>query len=233
MTTNTTATTLPHLLLPGQAGAPDGPIDMTVMYVMHHGFRRDLHDLVRAVPATPIADRIVWTALGRRWQRLVAVLHHHQRVEDRLMWPRVRASTDDVLSRMTLDAMASEHTDLDGLLQACADGFRAMTRAPEERTRDRLATDLTGVRTSLLDHLEHEETIALPLVQQHVPVDVWRRAEREAAGDSRPSLQERYGDRDGYVARVRRAAQESVAARLLLPEDAERLVATAVSTSLF
>ena len=51
--------------------------------------------------------------------------------------------------------------------------------------------------------------------------------------DPRPSLQERYGDRDGYVARVRRAAQESVAARLLLPEDAERLVAAAASTRPF
>ena len=32
------------------------------------------------------------------------------------------------------------------------------------------------------------------------------RAEREAAGDPRPSLEERYGSRDGYVAKVRAAA---------------------------
>lgn len=55
------------------------------------------------------------------------------------------------------------------------------------------------------------------------------RAEREASGDPRPSLQERYSDRAGYAARVRRAAEESVAARLLLPEDAERLAAAAAS----
>ncbi len=50
------------------------------------------------------------------------------------------------------------------------------------------------------------------------------RAERMASGDPRLSLEERYGDHDGFVDGVRRAADESVARRLLLPEDAEVLV---------
>ena len=50
------------------------------------------------------------------------------------------------------------------------------------------------------------------------------RAERMANGDPRLSLEERYGDHAGFVAAVRRAAGESVARRLLLPEDAEVLI---------
>ncbi|MYD85597.1 MAG: hypothetical protein F4Y14_05110 [Acidobacteria bacterium] len=50
------------------------------------------------------------------------------------------------------------------------------------------------------------------------------RAEREANGDPRLSLEERYRDHAGFVAAVRRAADESVDRRLLLPEDAEVLV---------
>lgn len=53
------------------------------------------------------------------------------------------------------------------------------------------------------------------------------KAEREAAGDPRPSLAERYGGKAGYVEQVRRAAAALVAARLLLQDDAERLVAAA------
>ena len=53
------------------------------------------------------------------------------------------------------------------------------------------------------------------------------RAERLANGDSRLSLEERYGDHAGFVAAVRRAADESVAGRLLLSEDAEVLVGMA------
>jgi hypothetical protein len=53
------------------------------------------------------------------------------------------------------------------------------------------------------------------------------RAERLAAGDPRPSLEERYGDHDGYVQRVRAAADAAVAQRVLLREDADRLIAEA------
>ncbi|MBU4611154.1 hypothetical protein IMZ29_11605 [Achromobacter sp. GG226] len=53
------------------------------------------------------------------------------------------------------------------------------------------------------------------------------RAARLAAGDSRPSLEERYGDHAGYVAAVQRAVDDLVARRLLLPADGERRVAEA------
>jgi hypothetical protein len=52
-------------------------------------------------------------------------------------------------------------------------------------------------------------------------------AEREAADDPRPSLEERYGSRAAYVARVGEAAAALVAERLLLPADAEAFVAAA------
>ena len=53
------------------------------------------------------------------------------------------------------------------------------------------------------------------------------RAEREARRDPRPSLEERYQTHDGYVRVVRAAADAAVAQRVLLPEDAARLIAEA------
>jgi hypothetical protein len=50
------------------------------------------------------------------------------------------------------------------------------------------------------------------------------RAEREAAGDPRMSLEERYTDHAGYVGAVRAAAVKAVAAGFLLQEDADALV---------
>jgi hypothetical protein len=55
------------------------------------------------------------------------------------------------------------------------------------------------------------------------------RAEREARGDPRPSLEERYGDHAGYVRRVEQAVKKLVAERLLLAEDAELFIARARS----
>jgi hypothetical protein len=59
------------------------------------------------------------------------------------------------------------------------------------------------------------------------------RAEREAAGDPRPSLEERYGSREAYAARVREAAAALVADRLLLPSDAERYIRDAEACDRF
>jgi uncharacterized protein (DUF924 family) len=59
------------------------------------------------------------------------------------------------------------------------------------------------------------------------------RAERETAGDPRPSLEERYGSRSAYAARVRAAAEALVAERLLLPDDAAAFVAAAEACDRF
>ncbi len=50
------------------------------------------------------------------------------------------------------------------------------------------------------------------------------KAERMANEDPRPSLEERYGSHDGYVAKVKDAAQKIVAAGFLLQDDANRLI---------
>ena len=55
------------------------------------------------------------------------------------------------------------------------------------------------------------------------------RAAREAANDPRASVEERYASHAVYVGRVDDAARKLVAARLLLPEDAERFMAAARS----
>jgi hypothetical protein len=49
-------------------------------------------------------------------------------------------------------------------------------------------------------------------------------AERRMNGDPRPSIESRYGTRGAYIAAVRAAAKDQVAAGFLLPEDVERAV---------
>jgi alpha/beta hydrolase family protein len=53
------------------------------------------------------------------------------------------------------------------------------------------------------------------------------KAEREQRGDPRPSLEERYGDRAGYVNAVAAAARQLVKNRFLLQEDADRYIEAA------
>jgi hypothetical protein len=59
------------------------------------------------------------------------------------------------------------------------------------------------------------------------------RAEREASGDARPSVEERYGSRAAYVAKVKAAADALIAERLLLPADAAAYVKAAETSDRF
>jgi hypothetical protein len=58
------------------------------------------------------------------------------------------------------------------------------------------------------------------------------RAEREAAKDPRPSVEERYGTLDGYLCVVRRAAERAVSERFLLRADADRLIKEATASNI-
>jgi len=58
------------------------------------------------------------------------------------------------------------------------------------------------------------------------------RAERNASGDPRLSLEERYGTQEGYTCLVRRAADSLVKDRFLLRTDADRIVAAAAAARL-
>jgi hypothetical protein len=59
------------------------------------------------------------------------------------------------------------------------------------------------------------------------------KAEREAANDPRASIEERYGSRADYVAKVRAAADALVRDRLLLPADAAAYVRAAEASDRF
>jgi hypothetical protein len=54
-------------------------------------------------------------------------------------------------------------------------------------------------------------------------------AEREAAGDPRPSLDERYASRDDYLARVRTASEQLVEQRYVLEEDVATILEDAAA----
>ena len=179
-----TPTPTHQLLLPGQAAAPDGPVDMAPMYVMHYAFRRDLRDFIAAAGATPVEDRPVWRALASRWELFGTVLHKHHTAEDEEIWPLLLQRVDaarDAQGRATLDAMEAEHAEIDPLLTACSAGFRELAgsvagRDTTERDSDARAAleiRLVATRERLDCHLGHEERDAIALIQRYFTAADW------------------------------------------------------------
>ncbi len=177
-----------QLDLPGQTHVADGPHDQSGMYVMHHAFRRDLARFESAVRNTPVGDADTWRALATRWAAFTDVLHHHHTIEDEAIWPLVieraeeRGDAEDV---ETLEAMEAEHDTIDPGLAACTEGFAAMIEHPCADHRNALDVRVTDLRAGLLDHLRHEETGALPLIQQLLSEEEFAGTER-AAGKGYP-----------------------------------------------
>jgi hypothetical protein len=171
-----------QLMLPGQAAAPDGPVDLTMMFTMHRGFRRDLDNFARAVPATPVDDGDTWAALAARWEVFSRILHDHHSGEDAGLWPLLLERADaagDAEGRTTLESMTAEHRRIDPLLDACAAGFGRMVQTPDVDARDALAEHVAAAREHLGAHLAHEERDAMALVQRDLSQQDWLRVSVE------------------------------------------------------
>jgi hypothetical protein len=175
---------------PGQAAAPTGPCDLLPMYLMHHAFRRDLRAFQAAVAATPATDRRTWRALSARWQGFARVLHHHHSGEDRVLWPLLLERVDacgDAEGRALLTAMEAEHDDIDPLLRACAEGFAQLADATCASSREALVVRVAATRELIEQHLAHEESGAMALLQAHLTQDEWHALDREFAKDYKPA----------------------------------------------
>ncbi len=160
-----------QVTLPGQAFTAEGPHDQTGMYVMHHGFRRDLDRFVEATRKTPATEAEVWAALEDRWARFDRVLHHHHQVEDQEFWPVLLAHATTDQERSMLAAMEAEHAVIDPALAGCREAFATMRASPSDEHRHALFLLVTALRDALGDHLRHEETEALPLLQRTVTAE--------------------------------------------------------------
>ena len=177
-TTNTHPGWPTQLRLPGQAAAPDGPVDMQMMYVMHHAFRRDLAKFAAAAQHTPVEERATWRLLAARWAIFAEVLHHHHSGEDAGLWPwLLEHGTEE--DRSTLEAMEAEHAEIDPMLAACAQGLERLADHADEDARAALAVRLVATRDGLARHLAHEETDALTILQRLMTQEEWLALDEE------------------------------------------------------
>jgi hemerythrin-like domain-containing protein len=168
-------------MLPGQAAAPEGPADLTMMYVLHHAFRRDLDDFVDAAGRLPIDDRAAWRRLESRWRTFGELLHDHHTKEDDHLWPLLYARTtaaSDVSALATLADMENEHESIDPLLNGVTAELARLSSVGDEDSRAALLARLLDTRQNLGDHLAHEERDAIAILQRYVRGAEW--AELEA-----------------------------------------------------
>jgi hypothetical protein len=175
---STTDTTWPtQLRLPGQTAAHPGPVDMTMMYVMHHAFRRDLAAFAAAAEATPVADRECWVALAGRWELFATALHHHHSGEDAGLWPLVRSRNPAAAE--LLDSLEADHARIAPAAEAVDAAARAYTTTTTDPSRVVLVDALDRLVEVLLPHLDREVDEAMPVVSASITAREWDALEQE------------------------------------------------------
>ncbi len=163
--------------LPGSSDAArhgTGDADLTIMLAAHAAFRRDLAQLARAAAFAELPDPRRRASVRAGWEVFKRQLHLHHTAEDAIVWPALRerlSRSDDAQS--VLDAMESEHQQIDPLL-AAVDG--AFARAEEGHRADArtIGDAADALAASLTGHLRHEERDGLPLIGVALTEAEWR-----------------------------------------------------------
>ena len=158
---------------------------MMMMYVMHHGFRRDLAAFAAAARATPAEDGHLAGA-GRPLGAVRRGAAPPPRGEDAGLWPALLERADEA-DRRVLEAMEAEHAEIDPILTACAAGFERLAHHADEDARAALAVRLCAARESLGRHLQHEETEAIAIIQRVLTHEEWEQIEESTSGRTWPS----------------------------------------------
>jgi hypothetical protein len=162
--------------------------DVTMMYLIHDAFRRDLDrledglHLLASMPAGPPRRALV-SALERCWADFDHFLHHHHTIEDERLWPILRKVCP--MTGELLEDMEAEHAAVDPLVRACRSAMaRALTSYPTFEDASRAADAVGGLRGELRAHLDHEETGVLPYVVDHLGEqwDAFEQRQRKEAG---------------------------------------------------
>lgn len=166
-----------QLQFPGQAAAPDGPVDFVNMYAFHFAFRRDLARFAEVVPRTAPDDAAAWRLLSERWDLFAGQLHHHHEAEDRVLWPwlRTRVSAGELA---VLDLMQLEHEAIDPVLTRIAKAFAALAGG-DPSARAGLGAALADASAVLGEHLAHEETESLAIMQRVMTDAQWKELEAQ------------------------------------------------------
>ena len=137
----------------------------TMNTIIHAAFRRDLQrfDVALAAPAAATAARA--GQLKAAWDNYRFQLDHHHDDEETIFWPACRELGADASVMAELEG---EHEAMLAALDAAATAMTSYAGAPSTDSAAAARTAVVGLRTTLEDHLAHEERDLEPFVVDHL-----------------------------------------------------------------
>lgn len=166
---------------PASQPAPDVPgPDLSGWLLGHRAMRTEFGRLAELLALADVKDARRAAAVQQRLSLMHYLLEHHHQVEDRSIWPFLRAA-DPAVTQLC-DDLEADHAVLHGLLDQMVD--------PQRPLRER-APAVRDLHAELCRHLDREEAEGKPVIFDLVPASQWEEWELQVRRSTRsrvPSL---------------------------------------------
>jgi hypothetical protein len=149
-------------------------VDATDMLLVHRTFRGEFGDMPALIEGLPSGDVRRARRVGKHLQFMIDGLHHHHAAEDELAWPvlmtRVPARRDEI-ARMT-----EQHDGISAAIDRVQSDMTEWANTVDAPTTQRLQTSVAELTRLLVDHLDEEERVGVPIIEEHLTPQEWKAA---------------------------------------------------------
>ncbi|MBF6435167.1 hemerythrin domain-containing protein [Nocardia cyriacigeorgica] len=146
-------------------------VDTQDMKIVHRAFRRESRLLMELVAAVAPGDTARAAVIAGHFRDYRLGLKNHHEGEDELLWPPLLSRVDlgaDVILRMQ-----RQHERVEATLASLDSAVPAWEATAGADERDALVAVLADHRAVLVEHLDDEETMLLPLAADHITDKEW------------------------------------------------------------
>ena len=154
---------------------PDpGRPDTGEVVVIHDMFRREFRLLPQLLAGVRDGDTARAQVLATHAAALLEFLHHHHHHgEDLLLWPVLEPRVSVEPERVA--RMEDQHEVVARSISRLHELLPPWRERAGALDRDLLVAEVEAMTGPLLAHLEEEERVVLPLVEEHLSVAEWKR----------------------------------------------------------
>jgi hypothetical protein len=147
------------------------PIGAVDMRLVHRVFRREFAAIPELIAAVPDGDSARAKVVGGHLTFMLLALHNHHAAEDETVWPllhnRVPARADDI------ERMERQHSAIVAAVDRVRAGLEVWVGSPGGPTTHQMLDAVAELGAVVVEHLDDEELIAVPIIQEHLTQDEW------------------------------------------------------------
>ncbi len=147
------------------------PTDVSDMYAIHAAFRRafaEVPDLVASAGPEDVERQVL---VGDFYRNVLALLAVHHDGEDVILWPLLHERLPEHADLFA--QMEAMHAALHPAIDDASAALAAWSDSPHADTAAAFVSAMAAVERPLLEHLDSEESDALPLMSRVITPEEW------------------------------------------------------------